>query len=194
MAISESWLNSSIPDSFISIENYSVYRKDRLDKIGGGVALYVDQKYVHSVLKLPTESESLQIVVNLTNQLSVTIIVTYKPPTVSPAAYLQQLSDIIKSVNSKELVILGDINMDWSDNLSKSLKATASKLGLSQLIKNPTRICKTRNSILDLIFTNQPAKYGIAGIINTSVSDHSFIFAVRKCLKKAWMSQKQRDS
>lgn len=143
---------------------------------------------MHSVIKLSTESESQELLVNLTNQLSVTIIVTYKPANVTPAAYLQQLSDIIKSVKSKELVILGDINLDWSDNLSKSLKATAAKLGLSQLIKNPTRLGKTRNSILDLIFTNQPAKYGIAGVINTTVSDHSLIFIVRKCLKKALMS------
>jgi len=33
--------------------------------------------------------------------------------------------------------------------------------GLHQLIKDPTRFGKARNSILDLIFTNQPSKYSM---------------------------------
>lgn len=95
-----------------------------------------------------------------------------------------QLSDLIKSVKTKELVILGDINLNWIDNSSKLLKATAIKHGLHQLIKDLPRFGKTRNSILDLIFTNQPSKYSISGVINTAVSDHSLIYAIRKCLKQ----------
>lgn len=156
MAISESWLTSDIPDSFLSIENYSLFRRVWNEKMGGGVAVYVNKKYCHSVTKISTDSESLQLVVNLSNQLSVTIIVTYKPPNVSAATYLMQLAYMIKCVKNKELVILGDINMNWIDNLSKSLKAIAIKLGLHQLIKAPTRFGKTRNSILILYLqTNQ---------------------------------------
>lgn len=143
MAISESWLTPIISDSFLVIENFSLYRRDRADKIGGGVTLYANKKYAHSIVKLSTVSESLQLVVQFTNQFSVTIIVTYKPPNVSPTAYILQLSDLIKSVKTKELVILGDINLNWIDNLSKLLKTTAIKYGLHQLIKDPTRFGKT---------------------------------------------------
>lgn len=143
----------------------------------------MNKKYAHSIVKISTISESLQLVVHFTNQFSVTIIVTYKPPNVSPTAYLLQFSDLIKSVKTKELVILGDINLNWIDNSSKLLKTTAIKYGLYQLIKDPTRFGKTRNSILDLIFTNQPSKYGISGVINTAVSDHSLMYVIRKCFK-----------
>lgn len=167
----------------MSINNYSLYRLDRIGKDHGGVAFYVNQKYVHSVSKLPAQSESLQIDVNLSNHQSITLIVSYKPPDVSPTIYLQQLSDIIKSVKSQEVIIFGDFNLDWSEKKSKPLKALATKFGFAQLIKTPTRHGKIRNSILDLIFTNQPAKYGISGVIHTTISDHSLIFTIRKCLK-----------
>lgn len=41
MAISETWLTPVIPDSFLSIENCLLYRRDHMDKIGGGVAVFV---------------------------------------------------------------------------------------------------------------------------------------------------------
>ena len=183
IAISESWLSPTVPDSFLSIENYYLYRKDRTDKTSGGVAFYVNQKYVHSISKIVTETETLQLVIHFTPQHAITITVTYKPPNVSESAYLSQLSDIIKSVTSKELLILGDINLDWNDGSSKSLKATALKLGLNQLIKEPTRIGKTRSSLLDLILTNQPSKYAMSGVIDAAISDHAFIYATRKVTK-----------
>lgn len=61
---------------------------------------------------------------------------------------------------SKGLVILGDINLDWSDGSTKSLKAMAMKL--YPLIKYSTRISKTLSSLLDLILTNQPSKYAMS--------------------------------
>ena len=82
---------------------------------------------------------------------------------------------------SKGLVILGDINLDWSDGSTKSLKAMAMKL--YPLIKYSTRISKTLSSLLDLILTNQPSKYAMSGVIDAAVSDDSLIYALRKILK-----------
>lgn len=64
MAISESWLTPSIPDSFLSIENYELCRKDRTGKTSGGVAFYVSQKYAHLISKFETETETLKLVVH----------------------------------------------------------------------------------------------------------------------------------
>ena len=185
LAISESWLNSTIPDSYLSIVNYQLYRKDRTDKSGGGVALYVSQKYTHSLSKLDTETETLQLSINFTPQHAITVIVTYKPPNVSASRYLSQLSDIIKPVTTKELVIMGDINLDWNDAVSKPLKTIAIKLGLYQLIKDSTRIGQTRRSILGLIFTNHPAKYALSGVIDrdggTRVKDLTRVASFATC-------------
>ena len=118
---------SSLPfvGAFLSIENYELYRKDRNSKIGGGVAFYVSRNYAHVISISETETETLKLIVHFTPQHAITIILTYKPPNVSESFYLSQLSDLIKSVTTKELVILGDIYLDWDDNSSKSFKAIA---------------------------------------------------------------------
>ena len=101
---------------------------------------------MHSLSKLDTETETLQLSFNFTPQHAITAIFTYKPLNVSASRYLSQLSDIIKSVTTKELVIMGDINLDWNDAVSKPLKTIAIKLGLYQLIKDSTRIGQTPRS------------------------------------------------
>ena len=41
IAITETWGNSKIENSEISFEGYQTFRKDRKDRIGGGVLLYI---------------------------------------------------------------------------------------------------------------------------------------------------------
>ncbi len=41
IAVSETWLKPSTPNDEIDIPNYSIYRNDRTDKTGGGMAFYV---------------------------------------------------------------------------------------------------------------------------------------------------------
>lgn len=42
MLITETYLSSKIPDSLISIRNYSIYRCDRLNQTGGGCCIYIN--------------------------------------------------------------------------------------------------------------------------------------------------------
>ena len=42
IAVTESWLDDSIPDSAISLRSFSVLRRDRQGQPGGGVLLYVN--------------------------------------------------------------------------------------------------------------------------------------------------------
>ena len=41
IALTETWLNSDIPDSLCSLSSYSIVRKDRNDHLGRGVMLYI---------------------------------------------------------------------------------------------------------------------------------------------------------
>ena len=40
-AMSETWLNSTWTDPELAIDNYTIYRYDRNDAKGGGVAIYI---------------------------------------------------------------------------------------------------------------------------------------------------------
>ena len=74
--------------------------------------------------------------------------------------------------------------MNWSDKTaSRPLKDIALHFGLEQLILQPTRICDTCSSILDLFFTNKPEKYKTHGVLQIAISDQYLTFAVRKIKK-----------
>ena len=53
-------------------------------------------------------------------------------------------------------------------------------MNLSQLIKEPTRICNTRSSLLDHALTNREELYYKQGTIDFGHSDHSLIYIARK--------------
>ena len=50
--ITETWLNENIDDSAVNIENYSVVRRDRKNKVGRGVCTFIKS---HIPFKLLTE-------------------------------------------------------------------------------------------------------------------------------------------
>ena len=54
IAITESWCNDSIYDAELHIPDYTIFRKDRECKAGGGVLLYIHvslpAKPVHSLI------------------------------------------------------------------------------------------------------------------------------------------------
>ena len=61
MAITETWLKPSIPDSAINLDGYNCIRRDRLVRLGGGVCAFIDSQIpYHRISKYETtEIESL---------------------------------------------------------------------------------------------------------------------------------------
>ena len=57
--------------------------------------------------------------------------------------------------------------------LCKSYKYT-------QLIKEPTRVTSSSQSLIDLFLTNEPAKFVTSGVSHIGRSDHSLIYVSRK--------------
>ena len=51
---------------------------------------------------------------------------------------------------------------------------------LKQLIKRPTRIINTTETLLDVVLTNKQERIVDSGVIHLGISDHSFVYACRK--------------
>jgi hypothetical protein len=49
-----------------------------------------------------------------------------------------------------------------------------------QLIKDSTRIAENSSTLLDLVFTTDPAKITDSGVIDCSISDHALVYVVRR--------------
>ena len=86
---------------------------------------------------------------------------------------------------NKPIVILGDLNCDvLKQNYpeSKVLINFAIEMNLGQLIKSPTRITNTIQSLLDVVLVSSNSLVGLRrrGVLNTTISDHLPVYVESK--------------
>ena len=83
LAISETWLYSSISNAEVEIQGYKIHRLDRKCKRGGGVCIYIRNNLKSKVLKdLSYISDlglhQLWVQIQLNKNKSIIVCVTYK--------------------------------------------------------------------------------------------------------------------
>lgn len=125
IAVSESWLTKFDPTHCYSIINYNIFRKDRLNKTCGGVAVYVKKEYKASIIasspaKYNFLPEYLFVEVNIKNQ-KLLVVCMYRPP--DTGKFHDFLIDYsIYSTTYDHICILGDLNINLNvDNTAKKL-------------------------------------------------------------------------
>lgn len=134
-----------------------------------------------SSVSLSKQFELLALKLDFAQDQSITVMGCHRPPSACNEA-LSSLSDIIARFNMSELVLVGDLNLDWLTSASNSLKSVCDSFNLAQLIHSPTRPYAkqpTRSLLIDLIITNVPHKYTGVGIFANDLSDHCAIATVR---------------
>ena len=55
IVISESWVDDTVPDTFLSLAGYDILRCDR-NLYGGGIAIYIKDTIIHEMIPLPPSS------------------------------------------------------------------------------------------------------------------------------------------
>lgn len=73
------------------------------------------------------------------------------------------------------------------DSNTRRLKFVSETYQYKQIIQNPTRITPTSHTLIDLFYTNEPAKITHHGVVHIGISDHSLIM-----LSASTMPQNQR--
>ncbi len=160
MCFTETWLKDIVDNNAISIDHYSLIRKDRIRAQHGGVCLYVRDSIPATVL---TEYDVGEVEIlwcklrpnRLPRGFSHLIVATvYHPPTADDALLISHIIDTLSKIESTmpnaAIIIAGDFNR-------LNIKQIANQFRLKQLVKFPTRGERT----LDLILTNfqiQPKK------------------------------------
>lgn len=170
------------------IEGYNFVNRNRTKGIGGGVGCYIKEninwKRRHD---LETENiESLWIEILVTKSKSFLIATFYRPPINSkhlPNDFNKNFNDLLTkaSAENKEILILGDFNVDYlKDDNNKVIKETFKLHGFTQLIKHATRITKDSETLIDLIATNKPLVISRTEVLPTAISDHDMVCCLRR--------------
>ncbi|XP_076039158.1 uncharacterized protein LOC143024257 [Oratosquilla oratoria] len=156
MAITEAW---QIVPEMCNIENFVLFHHLRVNRVGGGVALFcrADLNPSHLRVDIPEGVEVLWVRINPRlhprHTASIIMCVVYHPPRAHTAALLSD--HIIETADSlrlkypaAKLVICGDFNrLDTSEILHQ--------LSLTQVVNFPTH----KQTTLDLIMTDMAQQY-----------------------------------
>ena len=185
-AVSETFMNDSIPSSFVNIPGYNFERKDR-GSAEGGVGFFVKNNIVYRRRNdLQTQdTELLCLEIMSQNFKSIIICVLYRPPNSSKhlsksflETFDQQLSNIIRE--NKEVLIVDDINFNYLDESNgKQFKELLSLNGFVEVVNGPTRIPNSE-TLIDVILTSKPENVCDIKIIPTTISDHDVVGCRRK--------------
>jgi len=151
--VTETWFSDKHLDQHLALEGYKLFRRDRVNRSGGGVCFYVRNEVDSCVVnfgKMPTHFEKLWLKFSYSNTVYY-VACCYHPPSprYQPADFITEIIEDIDCIlrlkgSSPTIFIAGDFN-----NLNTNfLEETC---GLSLIVHNITH----GKRILDKVFTNR---------------------------------------
>ena len=193
LALTETHLNSNISDNELRIDGYNIKRKDRVNREGGGCAIYYKESLdIEEMGKYNTVGlEALWIEAKLCSQ-RLLIGCVYRPPDVT--TFYDKFQTLLENIwlTRKNIAIAGDFNSDMLPRnqseggkyLGKKLKNILGSFDLKNVIKRLTRVTDTTKTILDLIIVSDMSKLQSSGVLGYKIADHKFVYAILKLRKK----------
>ena len=115
--LSEPWLHVNSPSAALNVRGYNMFRRDRSSGKGGGVMFYIKEHLNCSQIEWSSEIklECIGLKLSLSSQMSHTLICVFRPPS-SKCEFYDQLNSMLKESDfDKEVVLMGDFNVNWED-------------------------------------------------------------------------------
>ena len=178
LCICETWLDSSVDDKFIYIQNFNVIRCDA--GRGAGVCIYFRDNLKIKVLDTGVDKienvEEIWVQVQSKKFPSFIIGCIYRHPKALAASF-SHLSDVFKIMllKKKPVFILGDFNDNFFDK-GNHINKVCKNLNLFQVIEKPTRITQHSSTLLDLIITNNISMIVQSDVTPSPIADHEMIY------------------
>ena len=141
--------------------------------------MYVTDKLkIEQRSDLETNAECVWLEVDLSSSRQILIGNFYRPPG-GPYAkenFMEYLERSLATAanEKKEILLLGDFNCDMTrpNAITKKLQSILKAYGLTQIIKEPTRVTKGSSTLIDIIATTHLQYIQAPRVINNSLSDH----------------------
>lgn len=159
VCVSETWFQEDILDNHYCLKGYNVFRADRNQRIGGGVAVYVRVGIkCKMVIKSPPGSlidYCLIDVAEVTNEGSCLVGVIYRPNCDIDLSPFYTVLEMFSS-SFANVIICGDFNCNILNNeRSKSFIDNMRTLSLHPVnTQTPTHFTDSSSTLLDLFFVS----------------------------------------
>lgn len=182
----ETHLTSEIADREINIEDYSLVRRDRPGRQGGGCAVYYRKslKVTHRPDLEDNKVEGIFMQVKAGSRDTMVGII-YRPPNHN-SEFFTVFPNLLENVWLKfsNMVLLGDFNTNLLQNErgatsyeGKKMEGILAQFNLKNVIEGPTRITNYSKTLINLIVTNRKDLVKQKGSYHLGISDHDMIYA-----------------
>ena len=190
----ETWLNESNTHR-VHISGYNFIHKNRQNRKGGGVAIFIKNCLKHRKLNIELpDMESISVEIK-TDTNNMTFCSTYRPPNTNIENFLINYNHLLSKLNehvtkNKSYLAIGiDHNLDLLKHAQHSPTNTFLEAnynaGLIPTINRPTRITPTSSTLIDNVFISNSLLRSITTLILLEdLSDHLPSVITCKGLKK----------
>ena len=183
IVLTETWIHEDNGNIF-SLDDYNICHKNRINKKGGGVELYINNRIQYQIidnLSINIDNCLQCITVKLLLKQNIIVSRLYRQPNSKIDHFTCSIDSMFKS--KKGIVFLcGDFNINLLDyklnNHTQHSVDLLFSMSLFLLINMPTWLSNQHVSIIDNIFTNVINMNINCGIIMDDISDHFPIFLI----------------
>ena len=189
IAISETWLNSTVADLEVDINGYKIERLDRTSR-GGGVAIYFRDgcKFKRRADLEDPNIEAICVELKI-GKVCYILACVYRAPNSDYTNLLEYLDDLVRIATAKgfEIILIGDLNCDVSNPVlpqTIALEEFIISNQLKQLITEPTRQTISSKTLIDVLITSSHDTFTDSGIVETAISDHFPIYGIFACKQR----------
>ena len=185
IGLTETWFTDN-PHTIHSLSKHNLIFNNRVNRRGGGVALYVPIHFHYIVLNdlnLMNETmETVFIEITLPKRKNLVVGTIYRPPSADHNTFLTELQQLLSNplLQNKHCFLMGDFNIDLlkyrEDNFSQDFFDTLLSFSFIPLINRPTRFSPHSGTLIDNIFSNVERETD-SGVILSDISDHFLISA-----------------
>ncbi|XP_024116978.1 uncharacterized protein LOC112138628 [Oryzias melastigma] len=186
ITISETWFSCD-KDADFELENYELRFVNRVNKKGGGVAIYVQKNLKFTVMdKMSVAVDGLLecITIEVCNESGKNVIVSciYRSPGSSLEVFSDWMEKMFHSQNNKILFICGDFNIDLinpgNHKATDDFISRMYSMSLYPTITRPSRITAQSTTLIDNIFTNNIENTYMSGLTICDITDHLPVFTL----------------
>ena len=206
IGITETWGKEEINYAYFKIDNYTMYRNDRIGRRGGGTILYITNQLGQrdcKTLNRPLNGISFDSSVwcwpcwvSPSKGKKILVGSIYRSPTsssVNDSHLLRQMELANDVAGGNRLLVLGDFNVpkiNWATRdilpgarkIERDLYEAVTDNFLYQHVLVPTRYRGTGNSTLDLIFTKEEEDVKDIEVLQpVGKSDHGVVIGAFIC-------------
>ena len=195
--LSETHVDKSDVESLYKIPGFTFENRPRLSGDGGGVAAYISNniKWERRQDLEDKNIECLWLEIFPPKTKSYYLCVMYRPPDTSdylPSNFNEVFTNMLSvaTKDSKECILIGDVNVNFLNNDNKEFKKVLTLFGFKQLITKPTRYNENNATLIDIIASNNSVHIPSTEVIPMSLSDHEMIGFTRKLNNYKYTPQK----